>query len=41
MMTVTFHDAASDDEDILIEDLELDNYSNLQHTRNIDDLSLG
>ena len=39
--TVTFHDAVSDEEDILIEDLELDNDSNLQHTRNIDDLSLG
>jgi hypothetical protein len=39
--TVTFHDAVSDEEDILIEDLELDNDSNLQHTRNIDDLSIG
>ena len=38
--TVTFHDAVSDEEDILIEDLELDNDSNLQHTRIIDDLSL-
>ena len=39
--TVTFHDAVSDEEDILIEDLELDNDSNLQHTKNNDDLSLG
>ena len=39
--TVSFHDAVSDEEDILIEDLELDNDSNLQHNRNIDDLLLG
>ena len=43
--TVTFHDALSDDEDVLIDDLELDDDSFAQkHKRNdieIDDFSLG
>merc|ERR1739844_516865 len=45
--TVTFHDALSDDEDVLIDDLDLDeDWVNVQHNRqdvysNFGDLSLG